>query len=141
MKKKLFSLVCGVFMMVFSVFSLASCSLVSTDTEKENKAVVLKMGDTEFTKSDILSSFYTYYQNNSSYFSYYDEETIEESFYTWAIIKELINQKSAESIYNVKTNPEGFIVYSQENEDNVWKNTYDYIYSQISSYEKNIYKP
>lgn len=140
MKKKLFSLVCGVFMMVFSVFSLASCSLVSTDTEKENKAVVLKMGDTEFTKSDILSSFYTYYQNNSSYFSYYDEETIEESFYTWAIIKELINQKSAESIYNVKTNPEGFIVYSQENEDNVWKNTYDYIYSQISSYEKNIYK-
>lgn len=139
MKKKLFSLVCGMFMALFSVFSLASCSLVSTDTEKENKAVVLKMGDVELSRSDIINSFYTYYQNNSSYFSYYDEATIEESFYTWAIIKEVINQKSSETLYDAETNPNGFIVYTQENEDNVWKNTYDYIYSQVSAYEQNVY--
>lgn len=139
MKKKLISLVFGAFMAIFSVFSLAGCSLVSTNTELKNKKVVLTIGDAELTRSDIISSFYTYYQNNNSYFSYYDNETIEESFYTWAIIKEVINQKSAEAIYDADTNPDGFIIFTQKNHDNVWKNTYNYIYNQISSYEKNVY--
>lgn len=140
MKKKLIALVLGVFMTLFSVTSLTGCSLVSSNTEAEYKKTVLKVGDTSLSKSDVISSFYTYYQNNSSYFSYYDEETIEESFYTWAIIKEVINQKSATALYNPTTNPTGFIVYTQENEDDVWKNVYDYIYSQVSSYEKKIYE-
>lgn len=140
MKKKLIALVLGVFMTLFSVTSLTGCSLISSNTEAEYKKTVLKVGDTSLSKSDVLSSFYTYYQNNSSYFSYYDEETIEESFYTWAIIKEVINQKSATALYNPTTNPTGFIVYTQENEDDVWKNAYDYIYNQVSSYEKKIYE-
>lgn len=139
LKKKIISLVFGMFMAVFSVFSLAGCSLISTDNTKKNQKTVLKMGDTELSRSDILSSFYTYYQNNSNYFSYYDSATIEESFYTWAIIKEVINQKSAEAIYNAETNPDGYIVYSKENDKKVWKNTYDYIYNQINSYEKSVY--
>lgn len=140
MKKKLISLVFGLFMAVFSVFSLSSCSLVTTNNKIENNKTVLKIGDVELTKSDVVNSFYTYYQNNNSYFSYYDNETIEESFYTWAIIKEVINQKSATALYDADTNPNGFIVYTQENEDNVWKNVYNYIYNQVNSYEKNIYK-
>ena len=32
-------------------------------------------------------------------------------------------QKSIEAIYNAETNPEGFIVYSKENDKKVWKNT------------------
>lgn len=140
MKKKLIALVLGVFMTLFSVTSLTGCSLVSSNTEAEYKKTVLKVGDTNLSKSDVISSFYTYYQNNSSYFSYYDEETIEESFYTWAIIKEVINQKSTTALYNPTTNTDGFIVYTQENEDDVWKNVYEYIYSQVSSYEKKIYE-
>lgn len=140
MKKRIVSLVFGVFMAIFSVCSLAGCSLVSSDNTKKNKKTVVKIDDVELSRSDIVNSFYTYYQNNSSYFSYYDNETIEESFYTWAIMKELINQKSEDALYNPETNPNGFIVFNEENDDNVWKNTYDYIYDQVSSYEKNIYK-
>ncbi len=128
------------FMAVFSVFSLASCSTVSTNDEVINKKTVLKVGDVSLSRSDVVNSFYTYYQNNSSYFSYYDNETIEESFYTWAIIKEVINQKSATALYDADTNPNGYIVFTAENQKNVLKNTYDYIYNQISSYEKNVYK-
>ena len=140
MKKKIISLVFGIFMSIFSLVSFAGCSLISSNTDAENKKTVLKVGDKELSKSDIITSFYTYYQNNSSYFSYYDEETIEESFYTWAIIKEVINQKSAEAMYDADTNPTGFIVYTQENEDDIWEKVYDYVYEQVSSYEKNIYK-
>ncbi len=140
MKKKIISLVFGIFMSIFSVVSLAGCSLISSNTEVENAKTVLKVGDSALSKKDVVNSFYTYYQNNNSYFSYYDEETIEESFYTWAIIKEVINQKSTEAIYDADTNPTGFIVYTQENEDDIWKEVYNYIYDQISSYEKNIYK-
>ena len=140
LKKKIISLVFGLFMAVFSVFSLSSCSLVSTNNVVENEKTVLKVGDAELSKSDVISSFYTYYQNNSSYFSYYDNETIEESFYTWAIIKEVINQKSATALYDAQTNPTGYIVYTAENEKNVWKNTYEYIYNQVNTYEKSVYK-
>ncbi len=139
MKKKLISLVFGLFMCVFSVFSLASCSTINENSQAKGGKVAVKVGDVELTKNDIANSFYTYYQNNSSYFSYYDNETIEESFYTWAIIKELINQRAAGTLYDADTNPEGFIVFDAENEKNVWKNVYNYIYNQVSSYEKNVY--
>lgn len=140
MKKKIISLVFGIFMSIFSLVSFAGCSLVSSNTDVENSKTVLKVGEKELSKKDIINSFYTYYQNNSSYFSYYEEEQIEESFYTWAIIKEVINQKSAEAMYDADTNPTGFIVYSQENEDDIWEQVYEYVYDQVSSYEKNIYK-
>ncbi len=140
MKKKIISLVFGIFMSIFSLVSFAGCSLVSSNTDVENNKIVLKVGEKELSKSDIINSFYTYYQNNSSYFSYYDEEQIEESFYTWAIIKEVINQKSAEAMYDADTNPTGFIVYTQENEDDIWEKVYKYVYDQVSAYEKNIYK-
>ena len=84
MKKRIISLVFGIFMSIFSLVSLAGCSLVSSNTDVENKKTVLKVGDKSLSKSDVINSFYTYYQNNNSYFSYYDEETIEESFYTWS---------------------------------------------------------
>ena len=66
MKKKLVSLVFGVFMAVFSVFSLAGCSLVSSDNTEKNKKTVVKIGNAELSRLDIMNSFYTYYQNNSS---------------------------------------------------------------------------
>ena len=138
MKKRIVSLVFGLFMAVFSICSLAGCSLISSDNTEKNKKTVLKIGNSELSRLDIMNSFYTYYQNNSSYFSYYDNETIEESFYTWAIMKELINQKSAEALYNPETNAKGFIVYNEENDKNVWKNTYDYIYNQVTSLFKSV---
>ena len=133
MKKKLTSLVLGVFMCIFSVFTLVGCSLVKTDDNKTNAEVVLTIGDTKLTKSEILSSFYSYYQSNSSYFAYYDEATIEESFYTWAIIKAMIDKKSAEALAN------GVTTYTTTDEDDVWKSTFEYVYSQVNSREKVLY--
>ena len=49
----------GLFMAVFSVFSLSSCSTVSTNHELENSKTVLKVGDSKLSKSDIINSFYT----------------------------------------------------------------------------------
>lgn len=133
MKKKLTSLLLGIFMCVFSVFTLVGCSTVKTDESKLNSAVVLTIGDTKLTKNDIINSFYSYYQSNNSYFAYYDEQTIEESFYTWAIIKAMINKKSAEYLEN------GTIKYTVDDEVDVWDSAFEYIYSQINSYEKVLY--
>lgn len=133
MKKKLTSLVLGIFMCIFSVFTLVGCSLVKTDDNKTNAEVVLTIGDTELTKADILSSFYSYYQSNSSYFAYYDEATIEESFYTWAIIKALIDKKASEAL------DDGVLTYTTTDEDDVWKSAFEYVYNQVSSREKVLY--
>ncbi len=139
MKKKFLSLLCGIFMFVFSVFSLTSCSMVKTNTEKEYKENVLKVGDVALTKSDIISSFYTYYQNNSNYFAYYDADTIEESFYTWTVIREILNQKANSALYDAETNPNGYIFYTTDDEKTVWKSVFNYVYNQVSSYEKSNY--
>ena len=140
MKKKFMSLICGIFMMVFSLFSLTACGLVSTDTTKANKETVMIVNGVKLSKSDIYSSFYTYYQNNSNYFSYYDNKTIEDSFYTWTIIREIIDQRAQEALYDAETNPDGFIYYTKEDEKTVWKNVKNYFYSQVSAKEKAKYE-
>ena len=80
------------------LFAFSGCSLFATDKEKVNSVVVMKIGNTDVTKSDLINAFYTYYQNNSSYFSYYDSDTIEESFYTWFKVKTLIDELSADAL-------------------------------------------
>lgn len=139
MKKKILSVLCGIFMFVFSVFLLTSCSMLKINSEKQNSQAVLKVGDVTLTRSDIISSFYTYYQNNSNYFAYYDDSTIEESFYTWSIIREILNQKANEALYDATTNPNGKIFYTSDVEAEVWESAFEYVYSQVSSYEKAIY--
>lgn len=139
MKKKILSLFCGVFMMVFSLFSLCACSLVKTNTDIINSQNVVRVGNVNLDRSDIISSFYTYYQNNSNYFAYYDNQTIEDSFYTWATIREILNQKAEDALYDAETNPDGFTYYTDEDEKEVWEQTFDYIYSQVSAYEQAIY--
>ena len=108
MKKKILSLLCGMFMMVFSLFSLCACSLVKTNNSVINSQNVVRVGNVNLDRSDIISSFYTYYQNNSNYFAYYDNQTIEDSFYTWATIREILSQKAEEALYDPETNPDGF---------------------------------
>ena len=140
MKKKILSFLMGICMCVCSLFSLAGCSLVNEDSTKTNRKEVLKIGDVALTKADIINSFYTYYQNNSSYFSYYDEETIAESFYTWAIIKEIVNQKAEDALFDAEKNPDGFLIYTQEDADEVMDAAFQYIYTQVTAYEKAIYE-
>ena len=120
-------------LIIGSLFSLAGCSTVKTDSTKENKGEVVKVGDVTLTKADIINSFYTYYQSNSNYFSYYDEETIANSFYTWAVMKQIINTEAFGALYNPETNPNGKIVYSKKAEEEVWESVYDYIYGQVST--------
>ncbi len=94
--------------LIFSgLFSFSGCSLVKEDQSKINNGVVMKIGNTELTKNDVINAFYTYYQNNSSYFSYYDNEVIEQSFYTWLTVKTLVEDMSIDVLYNAETNPNG----------------------------------
>ncbi len=139
MKKKILSLVMSFCLCICSLFSLAGCSVVSEDKTITNKKEIMKVGDLTLTKADVINSFYTYYQNNNSYFSYYDEETIVESFYSWSVIKEIVNEKSEKALYNPETNPTGFIVYDADDAKEVREALFEYVYSQINSYEKAIY--
>ena len=140
MKKKILSLVMSFCVCLCSLFSFAGCSLVKEDTSISNQEEVMRIGDLKLTKADVINSFYTYYQNNNSYFSYYDEETIVESFYTWSVIKQIVNSKSEEALYNPETNPNGFIVYNEEDAKEVKDALFEYIYTQINSYETAIYE-
>lgn len=126
--------------LIFSgLFSFSGCSLVKEDQNKINNNVVMKIGNTELTKNDVINAFYTYYQNNSSYFSYYDNEVIEESFYTWLTVKTLVEDMSIDVLYNAETNPNGYIYYTTDDAETVWESLEDYFYTQVSTYEKSIY--
>lgn len=126
--------------MIFgSLFALTGCSTINTNNVELNKEPVMKVGEVTLTLGDIKNSFYTYYQNNSNYFANYDEETIEESFYSWTIIREIIEQKAVEGLYHPTKNPNGVIIYTQKDADDVREDAFDYVYNQISAYEKAIY--
>ncbi len=126
----------GICLFFVGVFSFSGCSLVSGSSEKKGEAIVMKIGDTNVTKNDLINAFYTYYQNNSSYFAYYDEATIEESFYTWFTVKTLVTELSYKALYDSTTNPSGYIYYTSEDAETVWEYVEDYFYSQINTYEK-----
>ena len=127
-------------LVIGTLFSFTGCSTINTDKNALNQKQVMKIGSRVLTKGDIVNSFYTYYQNNSNYFSYYDEATIEDSFYSWSIIREIISQKSKEALYNPETNTTGVIIYTEEDAKEVKDGAFDYIYNQISAYEKAIYQ-
>lgn len=139
MKKKIFSLFLGICLIFTGLFSFSGCSLVKEDQDKVNSKVVMKVGDTELTEADVISAFYTYYNNNNSYFSYYDNAVIEESFYTWLTVKTLVEDMSVDVLYDPTTNPKGYIYYTTDDAEDVWEALENYFYSQVSSYEKSIY--
>jgi len=145
LKKKFLSFVLGICLCFVSLFSFTGCSLVKTNEEVVNSEVVLKVGNTSLTKKDIISAFSTYYQNNSSYFAYYEESVIEDSFYQWAIVRQMLNDMSFEALYDAETNPDGLngeviIYYTSDDAKKVWENVESYIYSQVSGYEESIYE-
>ena len=109
------------------------------DKAKINSKVVMRIGNTDITKTDLINAFYTYYQNNSNYFAYYDSETIESSFYTWLTVKTMVDELSMEALYDADNNSTGYIYYTDEDAKTVWKNVEDYFYSQISTNEKALY--
>lgn len=140
MKKKISRLILSFVMIICCVFSFVGCSLVKTDNAKANDVDILTIGDTTLTKADLISQFYTYYQSNSSYFAYYTSDVIEESFYTWVMVRQIINEKANAELYDAENNKNGKIVYTKEDEEDVWKSVYEYVYNQLNSYEKAIYK-
>ena len=137
MKKKILSFLLGIFMTVSTLVSLTSCSLVKKDDSVKNNKVVLKIGDTSLTRSDIINSFYTYYQNNSSYFAYYEEDVIEDSFYQWAIVRQMLSDKSLSALAGKE---EVQIYYTKKDAKEVWDKVLDYVYEQVGTYEKSIYE-
>lgn len=140
MKKKICRLVISFVMIICCVFSFVGCSLIKTDKDKANDVDILTIGNTTLTKADLITQFYTYYQSNSSYFAYYTSDVIEESFYTWVMVRQIISEKAEEELYDAEKNADGKIVYTKEDEEDVWKSVYEYVYSQLNTYEKAIYK-
>lgn len=126
--------------MVVGLFSFTGCNVVRKKDSVINSKTAVTVGDNKLTKTDIINSFYTYYQSNGNYFSNYDEQTIEDSFYSWVVIREIVKQKSKEALYDSESNTNGFLFYTQEDEDDVWDSCFEYIYSQVSSYEEAIYE-
>lgn len=139
MKNKILSFLLSICIVLTSAFSLVSCSLVKVDNTKKNNETIIKIAGTNLSRSDVVSAFYTYYQNNGSYFAYYDESVIENSFYQWAIVRQMLNDLSSAALYDAETNPNGYIYYTKEDSETVWDNVKSYIYSQVSSYEKTKY--
>lgn len=139
MKKKILSLVLGMFMGIISLFSLTSCSIVKTDEEKVNSKPVLQIGDKVLTRGDVINSFYTYYQNNAAYFQYYGSDVVEESFYQWLIIREVLGDMAKDAVYNKEKNPNGVVYYTKDDEKEVLKQVKDYFYNQVGTKEKPIY--
>lgn len=127
-------------MVFIGMFSLSGCSVVRDNNVIKNQETTIKVGDLTLTRADIVNAFYTYYQNNNSYFAYYDEQTIEDSFYSYAIIKEIIEQKAFDYLYDKDENPNGKLIYTEKDEKEVIKSTYNYVLSQIVTKEKAIYK-
>lgn len=127
-------------LMVVGLFSFTGCDIVRKKESVINSKTAVTVGDKKLTKTDIINSFYTYYQSNGNYFSNYDEQTIEDSFYSWVVIREIVKQKTNEALYDSETNKNGFLFYTQEDEDDVWESCFEYIYSQVSSYEEAIYE-
>ncbi|MBQ8451962.1 MAG: hypothetical protein IJ538_04245 [Clostridia bacterium] len=142
MKKKILSLLCGIFMAVFSIFSLGACSTVKTNTEVVNQESALVIDGKTVTRGEIISAFSTYYQNNSSAISsgYYSNDDIEDGFYMWLTIREIIAQKAKAGLYNAETNPDGYLFYTDEEAKDVWNSVLEYVYSRVSTYEKTIYE-
>lgn len=134
MKKKLYSLLLCICLFFGGILSFSGCSIYTKDNEKTNAEVVMKIGETEVTKNDLYSAFYTYYQNNSTYFAYYSQDLIEESFYTWFTVKTLVSELSYKAL------DDGNIFYTNEDAETVWEYVEDYFYSQVSSYEKLFYE-
>ena len=122
------------------MFSFSGCSLVQTDKEKLYKDASITIGNTTFTKSELISQFYTYYQNNSTSFSYVSNDDIVQAFYTWVIVREIINQMATEELYDKETNKNGNIVYTTDDEDEIWEDINEYFFGQVSTHEKAIYK-
>ena len=104
-----------------SLFSLTSCSIVDVDENKVNSKPVLQIGDKVLNRGDVINSFYTYYQNNAAYFQYYGSDVVEESFYQWLIIREVLGDMAKDSVYNKDTNPDGVIYYTKDDEKEVLK--------------------
>ncbi|MBQ7917570.1 MAG: hypothetical protein IJ310_01990 [Clostridia bacterium] len=57
MKKKIFSLFLGLCLIFSGLFSFSGCSLVKEDKNKINSNVVMKIGDTQLTKNDVINAF------------------------------------------------------------------------------------
>ena len=134
LKKKFLSFILCICIAVSSMFSLIGCSVVKENTQKINSSAVLKVGDKVITQNDIVTSFSSFYSNNVQLLSQASEATIMNSFYNWIIAREIEKPKAEAAL------EEGKIVYSQEDEDDVWEDVFESFYYQVGVFEKKYYE-
>lgn len=128
-KLKLFSLIMCV-CICLSFFT--GCSLFPKNEDADKSAVALTVGGYEITKEDLINSYYSFRQNNYYFIMYATEEQIMEGFYETVVKREIV---LAEVRNLIKDNK---IKLTQEEYDKIWNDTFDFIYSEIDTKEKNI---
>ena len=134
MKKKILSLVMCICVCFGALFSFSGCSLIKDNNTSANEQVVVSVNGTDFNKSDVVGSFYSFlYQNYSLIYNGTASSVIEEKFYNSFVKDQIVMQKAEEAL------EAGSIKYCEKDEVDVWEDVQDYFRSQIDSYEKDLY--
>lgn len=134
MKKKILSLLMCICVAFGCLFSFAGCSIVKEEVVSGNDVVVVNVNGKEYTKTDLLSNFYTFlYQNYALIYNGTDSSIIEEKFYNSFIKTQIVMQKAEEAL------DAGEISYREKDEAKVWENVESYFRTQIETYEKDLY--
>lgn len=128
-KTKIFSIVICL-CLCLSLFS--GCSLISKKDTVNTDEVALTIGNTKVTKKELVSAYYSFYNQNYYYFMSAGESTILKVFYESVIAREIVLEKANQMI------ADGELTFSQEDVDEIWNDVYLYVYNQIDTKEKNL---
>ncbi len=137
MKKKILSLLVGIFVLFGSLFGFAGCSVVKDNNTNAGDNIVLSVNGTTYNSDDIISGFYSFLmQNYALIYNGTDSAVIEDKFYN-AFVKEKIVMDKALAALGAT---EGVsITYREADAKDVWESVEDYFRSQIDSYEQDLY--
>ena len=116
--------------------SLTGCALIQKDNSKALEEKAITIGSTVLSKQEVINLWYNFYNgSNTSYLFYYmEEDQILEQFYKNVVVSYAIMEEAKNLITNET------LIYSTEDDANVWKNVMDGIYSNLDTIETSLYK-
>ncbi len=109
---------------------LSGCSLFVKRETANADEIVMVVGEREITRQELVDAYSSFYQQNYYYFMYYDEDYIMDTFYDSIAAKYMILSEAEKLL------KDGVISLSQEDYDDIWKDIFDGINSQIDTKEK-----
>lgn len=128
MKKRICSIFIMLCMAVCSLFAFTGCNLYHQNDSRFGEEVVATVGGEEITRNEVLTWFNYYYYNNYMYSQYTEQEVYE------LALNNLVKYKII--LAEAKNNDE--IVLSISDQNDIWKQVFDYVDSVVDGYEKEI---